>query len=270
MEESLAVPGGLDHRSRGPIDLADRDPGAHDGSRGRLRLLHDGMHLGQQPIGLPHRKRPGRVAAVPVEHAAEVEHDGIAGLDRPRGRFVMRRGRVGPGGHDREVHAVVSVGEEPLGEVGRDLVLATTREPPANDVAQRRIGCQGRATEGVDLRGVLASPQGADDRSRGRPRRSREARPAAPAGGRPTDDRRRRSGRFATAIRRRSRRDPPHLATRGSRAPRHRLRRRRAAARASGRGGGVPLRARARAASRVPAASARSRSDRRGPGTAGR
>ena len=39
MEEPLAVPGGLDHRSRGPVDLADRDPGAHDGSRGRLRLL---------------------------------------------------------------------------------------------------------------------------------------------------------------------------------------------------------------------------------------
>ena len=31
MEEALAVAGGLDHRSRGPIDLADRDPGAHDG-----------------------------------------------------------------------------------------------------------------------------------------------------------------------------------------------------------------------------------------------
>ena len=53
MEESLAVAGGLDHRSRGPIDLADRDPGAHDGSRGRLRLLHDGVHLGQRPAGSP-------------------------------------------------------------------------------------------------------------------------------------------------------------------------------------------------------------------------
>ena len=46
MEEALAVAGGLDHRSRGPIDLPDRDPGAHDGPRGRLRLPHDGMDLG--------------------------------------------------------------------------------------------------------------------------------------------------------------------------------------------------------------------------------
>ena len=269
MEEALAVAGGLDHRSRGPIRPRGSRPRDAPTARAADCASCTTACTSTRSGGAPDRQRPGRVAAVPVENAAEVQHERVAVFDDALGGLVMRRGRVRPGSDDREVDPVVAAREQQL-----------SRAPPRSHrswrPANRRVrrSCQ-RRVGGLAAR-PSASSSAASLRARSAPTTARadlqealgraglHARAGASprCGPRPRSGRRRQpagdDGVRILAV------SPSHdLEPAGARLPRAR-----ADARASARAGAVPRPGPAPAASPARAASARSRSDRRGRATA--
>src|SRR5262245_15951829 len=82
VDEAVAVPGALDHRSGDPVELLGLDAGADRLDGRRLRFLDDVVG-GFEAVGwLDDDHGPGRVAEVAAELAAEVQHDGVPGQDR--------------------------------------------------------------------------------------------------------------------------------------------------------------------------------------------
>ena len=99
--------------------------------------------------------------AVVVEHrAAEVAQHDLAALDHARARLVVRAGRVGAGGHDGEVHAVVALGEEPPADVGRHLGLGAADErdlaAPAAAAATRSAAAPARRSAAISAASFTA------------------------------------------------------------------------------------------------------------------
>ena len=118
-------------------------------------------------------QRPGDVAAVAAERAADVEDDRLARLDDPLGRLVVGRRGVRAGADDREVGLLVALGDEPVADLARDVGLGPADEATGGDLGDDPVGGLGGEPEQRDLVGVLRHPerpQGAASPTRSRPR----------------------------------------------------------------------------------------------------
>jgi len=153
VEEALAVAGRVDHRPCRVIHISDLDPGPHRGARRLLGSPDDGVDLDELRIGLPHRHGASRVAAVPVQDAAEIEDQRIAELEGAIPRLVMWRRRIRTGCDDREVDALVPVGKQQLRQIRRDVTLTATGERHAQHLAEGGVGAFYYAGHGLQVRG---------------------------------------------------------------------------------------------------------------------
>ena len=163
MHEVLAVPRVGDHRPRRRVDGFTR--GA-DGGRAHAALLGFHEHRVRVPhLGgrFSHTEHAGDVGAVAVHRAAEVAQHDIAGCDHAVGRIVVRARRVGPGGDDGEVGALVTGVEHALDELPVDVDLAPAREALGAHGFGDRVDRDRRGTQRVDLGRVLDDAQRSGD-----------------------------------------------------------------------------------------------------------
>ena len=77
---------------------------------------------------------------IALDAAADVQHDRIAGLDLSVAGVVVRGGRVGAAGHDREVGRVVAFLNEALPDLPRDVTLRSPDQAPGENGRHRPIG----------------------------------------------------------------------------------------------------------------------------------
>src|SRR5580658_10307374 len=121
VEERLAVAGLGDRLAGGRVYRLGGDARPDGGACRLLGALQDlvvGREFGRR---LTDRVGAGAVRAVTRgHHAADVHHHGVAGLQDPVRYLVVRAGRVGPRGHDHEVHRGVPLGPDGLGDVRAD------------------------------------------------------------------------------------------------------------------------------------------------------
>src|ERR1700683_581869 len=83
------------------VHLLGADAGTDRPGAGGLGRAHDLEDAGQLAFGvLTHAERPRHVRAVALEGGAEVDDDGVAGIDGPSAGVVVRLGRVLPRSHD--------------------------------------------------------------------------------------------------------------------------------------------------------------------------
>ena len=128
VDEVLAVAGVGDHLARGAVDLLAGDARADRLEAGLLGAADDLVHLALLVGRLADVHGAGRVGAVAVLDAAEVQHDHVAVLDHPLADLVVRVGAVGARADDGEVDLRVAVLAQQRGEVGGDLGLGPTGE----------------------------------------------------------------------------------------------------------------------------------------------
>ena len=128
VHEVLAVAGVVDHGARRGVDrLARRadgrglHPGLLRGDEHVVRVAHLGIDVADD-------EHAGDVGAVAVHGAAEVAQHDVAALDHAVGRIVVRAGRVGAGGDDGEVGALVPAVEHALDQLAVDVELGATGE----------------------------------------------------------------------------------------------------------------------------------------------
>jgi len=79
--------------------------------------------------------------------AAEVQHNGIARLDHPLPRLMVRVGSIGTGSDDGEVDLFMSELSQQIGKIGSNVGLSPTSKTPLHDLAvggvcRRPCGCQ--------------------------------------------------------------------------------------------------------------------------------
>jgi hypothetical protein len=96
VDELLAAARLGDDGARRAVDLLAGDVGPHGLEYGLLGGPHDLEHLALLGDGRAHVNGAGRVGAVAIVEAAEVEHDHVAFLDRPLACLVMRVRAGGP------------------------------------------------------------------------------------------------------------------------------------------------------------------------------
>src|SRR5581483_1329249 len=116
---------------------------------------HNLVDLLELWIGLPHHDRPGDVRAVAIYPAAEVQDDGVAGLDSPGSGLVVRRGPVGAGPDDREADLLVTVALEGDGKLAGHLTLGSAGEPNAEHLGERSVGGVRDPAQQLELAVVL-------------------------------------------------------------------------------------------------------------------
>ena len=83
---------------------------------------------------------------------------------------MVRRGRVGPGGDDREVRPFVAFRDEPLPGLTSDVGLGPAHEPSSGNLVDHAVGGQRGPPEQLDLVGILDHAKRAGD-GRGGPER---------------------------------------------------------------------------------------------------
>src|SRR5207247_7425935 len=123
-----ALPAGVDDRASDPVDVRGGSPGPNGLDRGGPGASDERVDPDELGRRLPHRERARRIAVVPVELPAEVEHDRVALLEAAIAGLVVGRRGVGSSADDREVGPRVSVFDEQAPEIGRDLDLRATAE----------------------------------------------------------------------------------------------------------------------------------------------
>ena len=146
----------------------DAGPDGH----GRLCLGTLEDRVARQEVGIGaatltrHPDRPCRVGAVALSHATDVDDDGLAGHHRVVARTdhsiagrMMRGGRVGPGGDDREGGLVVPLVHEPIADLVSDVSLAASAKAPRRDGLHDPVGGRSGRPQPLDLVGVLDRPQ---------------------------------------------------------------------------------------------------------------
>ena len=127
VDEVLAVAGVGDHLRAARSISWQATPGPDGLEAGLLGCADDLVDLALLVGRLADVDRAGRVRAVAVLEAAEVEHDHVAVLDRPLAGLVVRVGAVRARADDGEVDLRVAVLAQQLGEIGGDLGLACGR-----------------------------------------------------------------------------------------------------------------------------------------------
>src|ERR687893_61923 len=86
------------------------------------------------PASMIRRATPSTSSAGMPARAADVEHDGLAGLDDPVRGLVVRGGGVRPGPDDREVRLVVPLRQEPLANLPGHVGLGPAHEATSGDL----------------------------------------------------------------------------------------------------------------------------------------
>ena len=76
-----------------------------------------------------------------------------------RSPVMMRGGRVGPGGDDREGGLVVPLVHEPIADLVSDVSLAASAKAPRGDGLHDPVGGRSGRPQALDLVGVLDRPQ---------------------------------------------------------------------------------------------------------------
>ena len=122
VDEVLAVSGSGDDPTTDRVDLLARLARSDGVSRRRLGVLEDVVELDEARPGRARHDRPRRVGAVAdvavkAKRPAEVADDRLSGADDPWTGFVMRARRIRAGCHDREVDAIVALGDEPTSDL---------------------------------------------------------------------------------------------------------------------------------------------------------
>ena len=108
--------------------VGGRDPRSHRLARRGLGIAQDRVQRGEVGRRLADERGSRRVAGVAGPRSADVEDDGIPGIDRAVAGLVMRTGGVGTGGDDREARIVMSGIEQQLADPPADLRLGPSRE----------------------------------------------------------------------------------------------------------------------------------------------
>ncbi len=141
VDEVLAVPGLGDDSAGGAVDLLARC--SHHGRRDRrlLRLEEHRVGVGHVGRDVARVHATGGVRAVSVHRAAEVAQHDLVLPNHPRAGMMMRARGVLTRSHDREVHDLVTFGDDPRGQIGRHLGLGAADERNrARTAARRRCG----------------------------------------------------------------------------------------------------------------------------------
>ena len=98
---------------------------------------------------------------------------GSPARDHPVRRLVMGRRRIRAGPDDGEVRLVVTLGDQPLADLARDVRLGPADQPARSDLGDDAVGGVGGLGQQRDLVGVLDDPQ----LGRGRVTRAAKRRP---------------------------------------------------------------------------------------------
>ena len=159
VDEVLAVTGVGDHLARRAVDLLALDARPHRLEAGLLRAPHELVDLALLVGRLADVDGAGRVRAVAVLDAAEVEDDHVAFLDHTLVELVVGVGAVRARADDGEVDLRMPVVAEEAGEVGGDLALAATRELTLGDLLEARVGGRAGGGEPLELVRVLDRAQ---------------------------------------------------------------------------------------------------------------
>ncbi len=171
VDEVAAEAGVGDPLPPGPVDLLGRCAHGRGPHRRGLGLVEHRIGLQVLPLGpLPHPDAAGDVGAVAdavVAHhrPAEVAQHRLAAPDDPITGLVMGARGVLTRGHDREVHPIVSLGEDLPPEFGRHLGLRGSDEGDLPGLQPGRDPVDGVAghPEALDLLGRLDGTDGAGD-----------------------------------------------------------------------------------------------------------
>jgi hypothetical protein len=165
VEESFAVPLGVDRPSRGRIHRFARDPGRDRGPGGGLRAMEYAEQVAEPLVGavrgVPTRdpQRPGDVRAIPSERASDVKDDRLGDADDPLGCLVMWRRGVGSGPHDCEVRLVMTLGDEAPAHLVGDVGFGPPHEAAPRDLRHDPVRGVGRERQERDLVRVLDHAQ---------------------------------------------------------------------------------------------------------------
>src|SRR5512133_2104412 len=140
MDELLAIARSCDDLPRRPVNLLTTHTGTYGIHSGLLRLPDNLVNLSNLRCRLPDADCTGRVRAVAVPKAAEVEHDRVTRLDHPVPRLMMRIGPIGARSDNGEVDLFMAEFPKQISKIGRDLGLLSTCEAFLNDLAVDRVG----------------------------------------------------------------------------------------------------------------------------------
>ena len=170
VEEVLAVALAVDDVAGGSVDRLGGDPGPNGHGRGVVgREEHreevtEILRRALAVVATRDPQRPGRVAVVATERAADVEHDWLAGLDHPIGRLVVGRRGIRPGRDDRELGQLVALGSEPIPHLGGDVHFGPSDERSRRDLVDDPIRGGPGQPQQLDLVLILDHPELAEDR----------------------------------------------------------------------------------------------------------
>ena len=154
----------LDDARAQRVGVDRRQVGADRLERGELRGEHDLVRLLRLVVERTGRERARVVGCVAVDGAAGVDHDELAGLDRPVGRARVRSRSGRPGADDRLEREPVAafLVEEPR-QVPRHLALGAADERHLGEALEDAVGDRARVAEDLELALLLHRAQRLDE-----------------------------------------------------------------------------------------------------------